>query len=269
MNWFKKSIIHFLKKNNMSAIDEQKLPQHVAIIMDGNGRWARQRGLPRFMGHRAGVEALRKIIQMSSKIKIKVLTLYAFSTENWKRPTDEVNTLMSLLVEYLQKELLKLHENHVRIFIIGNIDAFPDYAKREICHAVLMTENNKGLIVNIALNYGGRSEIVQAVKNIAEKVLTSKILIENIDELMFRSELYTHTLPDPDLVIRTSGEHRISNFLLFQIAYSELYFTEVYWPDFDEKTFTKALINYQNRNRRFGDISDTGRKDKFAEQKNS
>lgn len=261
--------MHFFKKNDNNVLDQQKLPQHIAIIMDGNGRWARQRGLPRFMGHRAGVEAIRKIIQMSSKIRIQVLTLYAFSTENWKRPTDEVNTLVSLLVEYLQKELKMLHENHVRILIIGNIDAFPDFAKKEICHAVSMTENNQGLIVNIALNYGGRSEIIQAVKCIAEKVLTSKITIENIDEFMFRNELFTNTLPDPDLVIRTSGEHRISNFLLFQIAYSELYFTDVYWPDFDEKAFTKALINYQNRNRRFGDISETGRNDKFAEHKNS
>jgi undecaprenyl diphosphate synthase len=231
-------------------IDKEKLPAHVAVIMDGNGRWAKRRGLPRSAGHRAGVERVRTIIRMSSDIGIRYLTLYAFSTENWKRPTDEVNTLMSLLVEYLVKELPELHEKRVRIRTLGDISALPEKVLMEIERAVATTKDNTGLTVNMAINYGGRQELVAAV----QQALKDGVKPEQVDEAWISSALYTADEPDPDLMIRTSGETRISNFLLYQLAYAELYFTDIYWPDFDETAYAKALAVFAERDRRFGGV---------------
>lgn len=231
-------------------IDTQRLPVHAAVIMDGNGRWAKKRGLPRSAGHRAGVERVRTVIRMSSDIGIRYLTLFAFSTENWKRPTDEVNTLMSLLVEYLIKELPELHEKKVRIRTLGDISALAENVKAEIDRAVEKTKNNTGLTVNMAINYGGRAEIVQMVR----RALTSGVQPEDIDEDWISSALYTAGQPDPDLLIRTSGEARISNFLLYQLAYAEIYLTDTLWPDFDEAEYAKALADYAGRSRRFGGL---------------
>jgi undecaprenyl diphosphate synthase len=231
-------------------IDKQKLPAHVAVIMDGNGRWAKKRGLPRSAGHRAGVERVRTIIRMSSDIGIRYLTLYAFSTENWKRPTDEVNTLMSLLVEYLVQELPELHEKHVRIRTLGDISALPEKVRIEIARAVETTKENTGLTVNMAINYGGRQELVEAIR----RALADGVKPEDVDEEWISSMLYTADEPDPDLMIRTSGEARISNFLLYQLAYAELYFTDIYWPDFDEAEYAKALADFAGRGRRFGGL---------------
>ena len=231
-------------------IDREKLPAHVAVIMDGNGRWAKKRGLPRSAGHRAGVERVRTIISMSSDIGIRYLTLYAFSTENWKRPADEVNTLMSLLVEYLTKELPELHEKRVRIRTLGDISALPQNVQAEIARAVETTKNNTGLTVNMAINYGGRQELVAVIR----RALTEGVPPEKVDEDWISSALQTAGEPDPDLMIRTSGETRISNFLLYQLAYAELYFTDTYWPDFDEAEYAKALADFAGRDRRFGGV---------------
>jgi undecaprenyl diphosphate synthase len=222
--------------------------------MDGNGRWAKKRGLPRTAGHKAGVEALRDIIRTSSQLGIKYLSLYAFSTENWKRPQDEVNTLMQLLVMYLRKEVQELHKNNVKIHIIGDIDRLPESAQEEIHSAFELTQNNEGLIVNIALNYGGRSEIIHAIKEISRQVKNNELEIESIDEEMFSGFLYTAGTPDPDLLIRPSGELRVSNFLLWQIAYSEFWFSNIFWPDFSGKHLIEAIIDYQKRDRRYGGV---------------
>ncbi len=231
-------------------IDQHRLPVHVAVIMDGNGRWAKKRGLPRSAGHRAGVERVRTIIRMSSDTGIRFLTLYAFSTENWKRPSDEVSMLMSLLVEYLIQELPELHQKNVRIRTLGDISVLPDKVKAEISRAVDTTKDNSGLTVNMAINYGGRQEIVEAV----QRALEAGIKPEDVDDAWISSALYTAGQPDPDLLIRTSGEARISNFLLFQLAYAELYFTDTLWPDFDEAAYAKALADYAGRDRRFGGL---------------
>lgn len=231
-------------------INRQRLPAHVAVIMDGNGRWAKKRGLPRGAGHRAGVERVRTIIRMSSDIGIHYLTLFAFSTENWKRPTDEVSTLMSLLVEYLIQELPELHKKNVRIRTLGDISVLPDKVKAEIGRAVDTTKDNTGLTVNMAINYGGRQEIIEAVR----KALGAGMKPEDVDDDWISSALYTAGEPDPDLLIRTSGEARISNFLLFQLAYAELYFTGTLWPDFDEAEYAKALADYAGRDRRYGGL---------------
>ena len=231
-------------------IDKQRLPVHVAVIMDGNGRWAKRRGLPRGAGHRAGVERVRTIIRMSSDIGILHLTLFAFSTENWKRPTDEVSTLMSLLVEYLIQELPELHKKNVRIRTLGDISVLPDKVKAEVGRAVDTTKDNTGLTVNMAINYGGRQEIIEAVR----KAIETGIKPESVNDDWISSALYTAGQPDPDLLIRTSGEARISNFLLFQLAYAELYFTGTLWPDFDEAAYAKALADYAGRDRRFGGL---------------
>lgn len=247
----------FRKQENtysIENIDLENLPVHIAIIMDGNGRWAKKRGLPRTAGHKAGVEALRDIIRTCSRLGIKYLSLYAFSTENWKRPQEEVNALMQLLVLYLRKEVQELHENHVKIHVIGDIQGLPENARQEVEAAVALTENNDGLIVNIALNYGGRAEIIQAVKEISRRVKSKELDIEEIDEEIFSKFLYTKGIPDPDLVIRPSGELRISNFLLWQIAYSELWFSNIYWPDFTGKNLIEAIIDYQKRDRRYGGV---------------
>lgn len=252
MNFLKKIS---LKNHSTSAnieIDVERMPKHIAIIMDGNGRWAKARKLPRSAGHKAGVEAIRDVIKTSSKLHLQYLTLYAFSTENWKRPQEEVSALMHLLVYYLRNEIQELHENHVRIKTIGDISRLPQNALDEIKLAEELTKNNDGLTVNIALNYGGRMEILKAVKEICINVKKNKIEIEQIDEKYFSEFLYTKDIPDPDLVIRPSGELRISNFLLWQIAYSEFWFSKIYWPDFNGEALIQAIIDYQRRERRYG-----------------
>jgi len=228
------------------------IPRHIAVIMDGNGRWAKLRGLPRVMGHKAGMKALKDTVKACSDLGVKILTVYAFSTENWKRPPDEVSYLMNLLVEYMRKELKELHANKVKIKILGQVDVLPEQTKKEIEEAVRLTENNTGLQFNIALNYGGRVEIVKACKEILQEVKEGKLEIEQIDENVFSKHLYTAGDPDPDLIIRTSGEQRISNFLLWQCAYSELVFVKELWPDFNKAALIAAIEEYKNRERRFG-----------------
>lgn len=231
-------------------MDKERLPLHVAVIMDGNGRWAKKKSLPRSAGHRAGVERVRTIIRMSSDIGLKHLTLYAFSTENWKRPKDEVGTLMKLLLEYLRQELDELNEKNVRIMVLGDISVLPKEVAAEIERAIKTTKNNTGLTVNMAINYGARQEIVRAFKS----AVNEGVKEDDINEQYVSNLLYTTGQPDPDLMIRTSGEERISNFLLFQLAYSEFYFTEVLWPDFDEAQYAKALNMFAGRSRRFGGV---------------
>lgn len=236
----------------LGGIDKDKLPLHIAIIMDGNGRWAQQKNLPRIMGHKAGMEALKKTVKCCSDIGIKILTVYAFSTENWKRPQEEVNYLMNLLVEYMRKEVNSLHKNKVKIKLLGEIDMLPVQTRIEIEEAVKLTEKNEGLQFNIALNYGGRAEIIKACKGLMQDLINGIMDINLVDEKAFSSYLYTGNDPDPDLIIRTSGEQRISNFLLWQGAYSEMLFVEQLWPDFDEEILEEAIKKYQSRNRRFG-----------------
>ncbi len=237
--------------NNMEL---ESMPRHVAIIMDGNGRWAQEKGLARAMGHRAGMDSLRSAVKLCLKLGIKILTVYAFSTENWKRPQEEVNVLMGLLYEYIQKELDELHKEQVQVRAVGRLNELPAPALRKIKHAQEVTANNDRLILNIALNYGGRTEIVDAARRIAQLAADGKIRPQEITEDLFQKYLYTSDLPDPDLLIRPAGEQRISNYLLWQVAYTEFYSTGVYWPDFREKEFIKALRSYQNRQRRFGGL---------------
>ncbi|MEW6557038.1 MAG: isoprenyl transferase [Elusimicrobiota bacterium] len=224
------------------------IPKHIAIIMDGNGRWAKKRGLPRLAGHRAGVKAVEKIVKTANELGISVLTLYAFSTENWLRPKNEIKGLFKVLKIFLQKKLPKLVKNNIRLKVIGDISKLPSDIVNDITKAVQLTSKNTGLILNIALNYGGRQEIVAAVN----KILVSDI--KKIDEQMFEKYIYTEGLPDPDLIIRTSGENRISNFLIWQSAYSEFYTTDVLWPDFSKQDLISAIAEYQKRNRRFGGL---------------
>lgn len=237
---------------DISLLKEQPLPKHIAIIMDGNGRWAKSRGLPRAIGHRAGADMLRRIIKETIRIGIPYLTVYAFSTENWKRPQDEVNALMELLVEYVNKELSKLNKNGVRINLLGNKDRLPEEARLQIERAVKETKENDVLQLQIALNYGGRAEIVDAVKALLRDISENKVIIEEINEDLFSKYLYTGGIPDPDLIIRPSGELRLSNFLPWQSAYSELWFANVFWPDFSEEHYRRAIYDYQLRNRRYG-----------------
>lgn len=238
----------------LQTVKKKPVPRHVAIIMDGNGRWAKRRGLPRVAGHRQGVEVVREIIETSCEIGVEYLTLYAFSTENWRRPISEIEALMSLLVEYLARETSKLHKNGVKIGVLGDITPFPERVRKAILKATDLTKNNRRLNVNIALNYGGRAEIIRAVKNMVQDAVDKKFSKEEIDEKLFEEYLYTRGIPDPDFLIRTSGECRISNFLLYQIAYTEFWFSDVLWPDFNKKIFLQAIIEYQNRQRRFGGI---------------
>lgn len=230
------------------------MPRHVAIIMDGNGRWATDRGLPRIAGHRAGVEALREVIKACRELKVQILTVYAFSTENWKRPREEVDALMRLLVEYLRREIDELHRNGVRIRAIGRVADLPLFQLQEIQRAEAKTRENQGLVVNVALNYGGRAEIVDAVRGIAAGVLRGEIELKDIDAGTVGGHLYTAGLPDPDLLIRTGGEVRLSNFLLWQVAYAELWVTPVYWPDFRRHHLYQAIADFQGRERRFGGV---------------
>lgn len=242
------------KKREKLVLDKDNMPRHIAIIMDGNGRWAKQRKLPRTMGHKAGVETIRRIIKETHILGIKYLTLYAFSTENWKRPKDEVSALMKLLVEYLRSELQELNENGVVIKILGDINMLPKDAQIEVKEAIELTKNNTGVVLNIAFNYGGRDEIIRAVKLVSNDVKSGKLNIEDIDEKALEKYLYTNGAPDPDLIIRPSGEQRISNFLLWQCAYSEFWYSDINWPDFKEKDLQRAIYDYQNRDRRFGGI---------------
>lgn len=233
--------------DNQSAI-----PRHVAIIMDGNGRWAKSRGLPRIAGHRAGVKSAREAVRAAGELGIKVLTLYTFSAENWKRPRKEIEALFGLLEEYLDREAEKLNKNNIRLFVIGDVDALPESLRGKLREAVESTKNNTGLTLNLALNYGSRQEIVTAACSIARDVANGKLSAGDIDDKLFSSYLYTKDLPDPDLLIRTSGEFRISNFLLWQISYAELYITKKFWPDFNKGDLKKAIVEYKRRERRFG-----------------
>lgn len=243
-----------MDKNLIDNIDLSNIPTHIAIIMDGNGRWAKERLLPRTLGHKAGVEAIRSVIKEGSNLGVKHITLYAFSTENWKRPKLEVEALMNLLNTYLKKELKELHENNVKITTIGDIEVLPIKSLEAVNNAINITKDNTGLNLNIALNYGSRNDIKNAVIDIVKNCKSGKIDIEDINEDMISNYLSTKSIPDPDLIIRTSGEQRISNFLLWEIAYSEFYFTDVYWPDFNEEELRKAIYVYQSRDRRFGGL---------------
>ena len=237
------------------------LPNHVAVIMDGNGRWAKQRGLPRVSGHREGVKAVREAVESCGELGIGVLTLYTFSTENWHRPREEVSALMRLLLRTLQKETNELIQNNVRLVAAGDIDRLPSHAREGILKGIDATRENTGLILNLALNYGGREEIIEAVQKIGADVLEGRIKPEAIDSVTFARYLYTSNLPDPDFLIRTSGECRVSNFLLWQLEYTEIYITDVLWPDFRKRDFYMAIEDYQNRERRFGKVSEQLRRD--------
>ncbi len=240
----------------INTIKKNRLPKHIAIIMDGNGRWAKLKGKPRVFGHKNGVKSVRETIEGCAEIGIEFLTLYAFSTENWNRPKLEVKTLMALLVSSLKKELKNLQKNNIKLNTIGNLDLLPEKARNELFEVIKKTENNTGLTLTLALSYGSREEIVNALKNISDKVVNNNIKIEEIDEKIINNHLYTFSLPNVDLMIRTSGEKRISNFLLWQIAYAELYFTNTLWPDFRKDSLFNAIINYQQRERRFGKTSE-------------
>lgn len=232
------------------------IPSHVAVIMDGNGRWAKQKGKIRIFGHQNGVQSVRETIEAAAEIGIQFLTLYAFSTENWNRPKTEVDTLMNLLVSSLKNELKTLQDNQIQLKAIGNIELLPLKAQKGLQEVIQMTANNKRMVLNLALSYGSRFEILEAVKSISKKVVNNELLIENIDEKTINNHLYTFSLPDVDFLIRTSGEQRISNFLLWQAAYAELYFTKTLWPDFKKKDFYEAIAEYQKRERRYGKTSE-------------
>ena len=240
----------------LETINKNNLPRHLAIIMDGNGRWAKQKGLLRAFGHENGTKSVRVTVEACAKLGIENLTLYAFSTENWNRPKLEVDTLMKLLVNSLKNELSTLEKNDIRLNCIGNIDLLPTKAKKELLSVIEKTKNNSRMTLTLALSYGSREELLNVVKIISEKVKNNIISIDTIDESIINEHLYTRNLPDVDLVIRTSGEHRISNFLLWQIAYAEFYFTDVLWPDFKEDDLYEAIISYQKRERRFGKTSE-------------
>lgn len=242
--------------SDISDIDKLNVPKHLAIIMDGNGRWAKERGKLRVFGHEHGVKTVRIVVEQCVQLKVEYLTLYTFSTENWNRPKIEVQTLMRLLVSSLKKELKTFNKNNVRLNTIGNIDALPAKAYKELVEVMDQTKQNTGMTLTLALSYGAREELQSMVKEISSKVKNNIISVENIDQEIINNHLYTHDLPDVDLLIRTSGEHRISNFLLWQIAYAELYFIDVYWPDFREHHLVEAIKNYQNRERRFGKTSE-------------
>jgi undecaprenyl diphosphate synthase len=228
------------------------VPGHIAIIMDGNGRWARLRHLPKIAGHRAGANSVRQAIEAARELGVKVLTLYTFSTENWKRPKNEVHSLFGLLENYLEKEEALLNKNNVKFSVIGDVDGLPESVRVKIKKVMNSTQDNTGLTLNLALNYGSRSEILHAAKEMLKDVQNGKIYLEKVDEQAFSEYLYTKGLPDPDLVIRTSGESRVSNFLLWQIAYSELYIMKKLWPDFRKSDLKKAISEYQKKERRFG-----------------
>ena len=242
--------------STVNLIDKNNLPKHLAIIMDGNGRWAKKHGLFRTLGHESGTKSVKKIIEACSNLGIENLTLYAFSTENWNRPKVEVEALMKVLVNSLIKELPTLEKNNIKMNAIGNLEKLPSKAQKELQDVIQKTATNSKLVLTLALSYGSREELVNAVKKISDKVKNNIISIDKIDDSIINQHLYTHNMPDVDLLIRTSGEHRISNFLLWQIAYAELYFTDILWPDFKEDDLYEAIISYQKRERRFGKTSE-------------
>jgi undecaprenyl diphosphate synthase len=244
------------KMNLLDSIDQTNLPKHLAIIMDGNGRWAKQQGFLRAFGHENGTKSVKKTITTCAKLGIEYLTLYAFSTENWNRPKLEVQALMKILINSLKKELVTLQENNIRLNAIGNLEKLPKSAQKELLDVIDKTKNNTRLTLTLALSYGSREELVNAVRIISDKVKNNIISLDTIDDSIINEHLYTQNLPDVDLLIRTSGEHRISNFLLWQIAYAELYFTNVLWPDFKDQDLYEAIISYQKRERRFGKTSE-------------
>ena len=240
---------HLLKKSG-------EIPNHIAIIMDGNGRWAKKRGLPRVAGHKRGVDTVREIVEACAEIGVKFLTLYTFSTENWKRPKDEVSTLMRLLLNSLRDRVNELNDNDIRLTTIGNINALPDAVRKQLEFDIKRTKNNKKMVLNLALSYSGRWELLEAIKKIADSTAEGKIKSKDIDEKLISLFLTTKDIPDPDLVIRTSGEFRVSNFLLWQIAYSEFIITETLWPDFSKADLYDAIKIFQKRERRFGKVSE-------------
>lgn len=238
----------------LQEIDPDRLPRHIAIIMDGNRRWARGKGLPTVAGHRAGVDSLREIVDMSARLGIDVVTVYAFSTENWHRPKDEVDFLLELLLDVLDHEVAALHQNGIRVRVIGRVDGLSPTMQERVRRAIDLTAKNKRLTLNVALNYGGRAEIVDGVRALAEMVRQGALDSEQIDEEEIGRHLYTAGQPDPDLVIRTGGEYRLSNFMLWQLAYAEIWITPVYWPEFRRAHLLEAIVQYQRRNRRFGRV---------------
>ncbi|OGF45381.1 MAG: di-trans,poly-cis-decaprenylcistransferase [Candidatus Firestonebacteria bacterium RIFOXYC2_FULL_39_67] len=249
-----------ITRDVLKSINKDKLPRHIAIIMDGNGRWAAKKGLPRTAGHKKGMDTVDTIVTTCTNLGIKVLTLYAFSTENWRRPEKEVSFLMRLLKTYLILQRAKLMKNKIRLNVIGRLNELPGFVQKELAKTLKVTKNNTAMTLNLALNYGGRVEIIDAVRKILKDVIAAKgelnpeTAINSIDEDTFSNYLYTAGLPDPDLLIRTSGEMRISNFLLWQIAYSEIYVTDILWPDFKEEDLYMSVLNYQHRERRFGGV---------------
>jgi undecaprenyl diphosphate synthase len=242
---------------SLDKIDLKRLPQHVAVIMDGNGRWAQRRHLPRIAGHRAGVKAAREIIETCARLKLSYLTLYAFSLENWRRPQAEVDFLMRLLREYLKRELPSIHKNNIRLLVIGRSEQLPEPVRKDIEQGMRMTARNTGMKLVVALNYGGRAELVDAFNAMLEQVRSNGMSAFQADEQTVSEHLYTAGLPDPDLLIRTSGEMRVSNFLLWQIAYAEIYVTETLWPDFSRARLLEALVDFQKRERRYGGLNAT------------
>ncbi|MGQ9557341.1 MAG: isoprenyl transferase [Desulfurispora sp.] len=243
----------------LARIDMTGLPRHIAIIMDGNGRWARARGMPRTYGHRHGMDSLREAVRTSAELGIQVLTVYAFSTENWKRPQQEVDMLMSLLVEYIHKEIDELYANNVVVRAIGDISRLPASAQKALSYAFERSRANTGMVLNIALNYGGRSELVRAMRRIAEEVHRGRVQPGEIDECLVENNLFTAGQPDPDLLIRPAGDYRVSNFLLWQMAYSEFWFCPDFWPDFRRRHLLQAIYDYQRRDRRFGGLKEGGK----------
>ncbi len=241
----------------LADLDATRLPQHIAVIMDGNGRWAQRRHLPRIAGHRAGVQSARTVIETCARLNIPALTLYAFSMENWRRPKAEIDFLMRLLREYLRKELPVIHRNNIRLLVIGRPDHLPEAVRTDVERAMKQTAGNSGMQLAVALNYGGRAELVDAFNRILDRVRNNGLANAHIDEEMISQHLYTAGLPDPDLLIRTSGEMRVSNFLLWQIAYAEIYVTETLWPDFTRAQLFEALLDFQKRERRYGGLAET------------
>ena len=242
-------------KSLRDKILEGNIPNHIAIIMDGNGRWARERSLPRIAGHREGINSVREITRVCGEIGVKYLTLYTFSTENWKRPPSEVKALMTLLLKTINIEIKELHKNNVCFTVIGKLSMLPKSTKQGLYDGVELTKNNSGLNLCLALNYGSRQEIIDAAKSLMKKVQSGVLSLDELDENEFSKELYTKNMPDPDLIIRTSGESRLSNFLLWQSAYAEIFMTNTFWPEFREKQLIEAIYNYQLRERRFGKLS--------------
>jgi len=242
--------------SDLSALDRSKLPQHIAIIMDGNGRWAKERQQDRLYGHYEGVVSVRDIVNACGEIGIQYLTLYAFSTENWNRPKAEVDALMELLVNTLRKEVDELHKNGVKLHVIGDMKSMPEICQKELNEAMDITANNTGVQLILALSYSSKWELIEAAKKFAQEVKDGKCSVDDLDDHRFKTYLETTDFPDPELMIRTSGEYRISNYLLYQLAYAELYFTNTHWPDFRKPHLIEALINYQQRERRFGKTSD-------------